>query len=144
MTTVDMNTKPAPAWLKVIAALGVVWYAFGLLQMWLGVTLDTGVAVAAGQMTAGHAAAHAGVPGFVWASFAVASGAGLVGAALLFMGRGAAFAAFAISLISAAVYYGYIYVISGTASARPTEEAIIAVVVVSVTIGFTLLSRRFR
>jgi hypothetical protein len=127
---------------KIIAAIGVVWYAFGLLQFWLAYSMDTSQSVAGGEITQSHAAAIDGTPIFIWLAFAIASGAGLLGSAFLFRGASAAKSLFAISLVSAAIYYGWVYVISGTASARPSEELIIAGVVLTVTLGFLVLSRR--
>ncbi len=136
--------RSLPVWLKAIAGLGVVWYAFGLLQMWLGFTLDTAAAESAGAITSAHRAAIDTTPMLIWACFALASGAGLVGAALLFVGSRRAFGAFAVSLASAVVFYAWIYGLSGTGGARPSEEAGIAVVVVAVTLGLTWLASRRR
>lgn len=145
--TIATDLTPAnrtSIWLKAIAALGVVWYAFGLLQMWLGFTLDTAAAEAAGMITSAHRSAIDATPMTIWLSFALASGAGLVGAALLFVGSRTAFKAFAVSLASAVVYYAWVYGLSGTGGARPSEEAGIAIVVVAVTLGFTWLASRRR
>lgn len=144
MTIIDQaGASGGGKWLRPIAALGVVWYGFGLLQMGLAVTRDTGAAVAAGIMSQEHAAAVAATPAVIWLAFALASGAGLVGAALLFMRR-PAFAAFALSLASALLYYIWVYGLSGTASVLPREELVIGVVVVVVTAGFAALSYRYR
>ena len=144
MTIADEITpaNSTPIWLKAAAALGVVWYAFGLLQMCLGFTLDTASAVELGAITSDHREAIDATPMIIWLSFALASGAGLVGAVLLFAGSRNAFKIFTLSLASAAVYYIWVYGLSGTGSARPSEEAGIAVFVVAVTLGFTWLATR--
>ncbi|MBB3993358.1 hypothetical protein GGR95_000986 [Sulfitobacter undariae] len=138
-TTLPLNT---PIWLKAISILGIIWYAFGLLQFWLAYSMDTTAAASAGTITTAHAAAIAGTPALVWLTFAVASGAGLLGAAALFIGSGRAKLLFAISAISALVYYIWLYAISGTGADRPSEELPIAVVVVVVTLGFLFLNKR--
>lgn len=135
-------SQTMPMWLKIVAAIGVVWYAFGLMQFFLGYTMDTSAAVTAGTITAPHAAAIDGTPTLIWASFAIASLAGLIGAALLFMGSPRANLAFTVSIISAAVYYIWIYALSGTGADRPSEETIIALVVLAVTAGFWIISKR--
>lgn len=132
----------APTWRMVVAGLGVVWYAFGLLQFWLGFSMDTAATVAAGGMTAAHAAAVDATPLVIWAAFAIASTAGLIGALLLFGSATGAKRAFTVSIMSAVVYFGWIYGISGTGADRPSEESIVALIVLSVTAGFTILSYR--
>ena len=144
MTTSDMmiGEPNVPLWLRVLAAIGVVWYAFGLLQFWLGFTMDTTAAVGLGTITAAHGAAIDGTPGLVWLSFAVASATGLVGALLLFARSPHSKSVLAVSLASALVYYAWVYGLSGTGGDRPAEELGITAVVIAVTLGFTLLSRR--
>lgn len=143
MTTSSINIPLAfPKWLKLVASIGAVWYAFGLLQFWLGYSLDTTAAVASGAITQAHAAAIDGTPLLIWLAFAMASAAGLLGAILLFSGSALAKRVFAFSALSALAYYVWIYAISGTGADRPSEEGIIALVVVAVTLGFVALSRR--
>ena len=67
MTITDMTARPSGRrWAVALGLLGAVWYGFGLVQMGLGVTLDTKAAVAAGAMTAEHAAAVNGTPALIW------------------------------------------------------------------------------
>lgn len=139
----NMNiSTAAPLWLKIVALIGVVWYGFGLLQFWLGYSMDTNAAIAAGTISSAHGAAIDGTRFFVWLAFAVASGAGLLGSILLFAGTAKSKFVFGLSVLSAAIYYVWVYAISGTGGDRPSEEIIIAIVVVSVTLGFLFLSRR--
>lgn len=128
--------------IKISAVVGVVWYAFGLLQFWLGYAMDTGAAIKVGAITPEHAAAIDSTPVLVWLSFALASGAGLIGAALLFLGSAQAKPAFLVSLMSATIYYVWVYGLSGTGGARPSEELVIAGFVIMVTIIFNMISRR--
>ena len=137
----NVGTK-APLWLKIVAGIGVIWYGYGLLQCWMGFTMDTAAAVGSGAMTAAHAAAIEGTLLLIWIAFALASGAGLFGAVMLFGRSSSAKTAFAISLLSAIVYYLWVYGLSGTGADRPSEETIISVVVVAVTLAFLLLSIR--
>ena len=129
-------------WLKLIAVFGVIWYIGGLVQFWLGYTMDTTAAVASGAITSGHGAAIDQTPAPIWLSFALASATGLIGSVLLFKGSSAAKTVFAISVISALIYFYWILGISETSAARPSEDGIVAVVVSAITIGFFLLSRR--
>ncbi len=140
-TTTTLKAEPSTSqWLKVVAGIGAIWYAFGLLQFWLAFSLDPNAAVAAGDITAAHGAAIAATPMFAWLCFAVASGAGLIGSILLFSRSTTTKIAFGISLASAVIYYAWVYGLSGTGGDRPSEELIIAVVVGVVTLAFFLLS----
>lgn len=141
-TDVIRSENTAPSWLKVTTILGVIWYAFGLLQFWLGFNLDTQSAIGQGAITAAHGAAIASTPLVVWLAFALASASGLVGAVFLFLRSPAAKPSFLVSLAMGAFYYLWVYAISGTGADRPSEESIIAVVVIAVTLGFAVLSRR--
>lgn len=131
-----------PIWLRIVAVVGIIWYAFGLLQFWLGYSMDINAAVSAGQITSAHGEAIAATPILVWLAFALASLCGLIGSFFLFSKNVKATSAFAISLISALIYYAWVYGISGTASARPTEEIYIAITVLLVTFIFLILSRK--
>ncbi len=144
MTTFEntLDQGRVPLWLRIVAIIGVVWYAFGLMQFWLGFSMDTEAAVSAGAITAAHGAAINGTPLLIWIAFAVASAAGLIGSALLFVASPVAKSVFLLSLLSAAVDYAWVYGFSGTGGDRPAEELIIAGVVGAVTLGYWILSRR--
>lgn len=144
MTTLEMTPeyRKAPTWLRVVAAIGVVWYAFGLIQFWLGYSMDTQQAIAAGAISVEHGAAIDGTPLAIWIAFAIASAAGLIGSVWLFFGTATAKQAFILSLAAAALYYTWVYALSGTGADRPSEELIIASVVGAVTLAFYIVSRR--
>lgn len=135
-------TGATPTWVKIVAVVGVVWYAFGLVQCVLAYTMDVAGAVEAGKITAAHGDAISATSMVVWIAFAIASGAGLIGSALLFGRSPAAKTLFLVSLASAAVYYVWTYAISGTGGDRPTEDAIIGTVVGVVTLIYYLIARR--
>ena len=140
-TSTTLKAEPSTSqWLKVVAGIGAIWYAFGLLQFWLAYSLDPNAAVEAGDITAAHGAAITTTPMVVWLCFAIASAAGLVGSILLFGRSTTTKLAFGISLASAAIYYAWVYVLSGTGADRPSEELIIAAVVGAVTLAFFALS----
>ena len=140
--TLSRQSSQTPIWLKIVSVIGVIWYAFGLLQFWMGYSMDPAAVAAAGEISAGHAAAISQTPGLIWLSFAIASAAGLVGSLLLFKRSRTAVTVFTISLIAGVIYYVWVYGLSGTGSARPSEEIIIMLVVLGVTLGFNVLSRK--
>lgn len=119
-----MTTRVAFNWLRPVGLIAAAWYAFGLYQCWSAFS------------AMGDAA-----PAWAWLTYALASGAGLLGAIALFAQRSAAVPAFAISLISALSYYVWLFT-SGTPQAEDTS---IAVVVLTVTTVLLIVSiRRFR
>ncbi|GEM_PF-2645908 len=136
-----LNETPSKL-IKIAAIIGIVWYAFGLLQFWLAYSLDTSAAVSAGEITTAHGAALSGTPALIWLSFAVASLAGLIGSILLALGLATAVMSYGISLIAAVIYYAWVYGLSGTGADRPQEEIYIAIVVVAVTAAFFFISKR--
>mgnify|MGYP001127714392 CR=1 FL=1 len=112
ITNARLNETPSKL-IKIAAIIGVVWYAFGLLQFWLAYSLDTSAAISAGEITAAHGAALSGTPALIWLSFAVASLAGLIGSILLALGLVTAVMSYGISLIAAVIYYAWFYGLSG-------------------------------
>ncbi|WP_367276761.1 hypothetical protein [uncultured Roseobacter sp.] len=104
--------------------------------------MDTTAAAQSGVITAAHSAAIDATPLLIWLAFALASGAGVAGSVFLFSGSAGAQQAFGVSLAAAGIYYAWVYAFSGSGAHRPSEEAVIAIIVVSVTMGFLLLSRR--
>jgi len=127
-----------PIWVKTISILGIIWYAFGLLQFWLAYSMDTTAAATTGTITP----ALASTPTLIWLTFALASGAGLLGTACLLLGSRRATLMFALSAISAILYYLWVYALSGSGADRPNEELPIAAVVIAVTLAFLYLSKR--
>lgn len=138
------DQNKAPTWLRLIAVIGVVWYAFGLAQFWFAFSMNTQLAISSGEISAAHGTAIDATPLLIWITFAIASAAGLIGSFYLFLASSNAKQVFALSLASAALYYLWVYVLSGTGAGRPSEELVIAGVVGAVTFGFYLLSRRIQ
>ena len=136
------NATPGK-FIRIAALIGAIWYAFGLVQFWSAYSMDPSAAIASGAITPAHGSAIAATPFMIWMAFALASAAGLLGSLLLLTGSGKATMTFAVSLISALVYYAWVYGLSGTGADRPQEEIFIAVTVVAVTAIFLGLSRKF-
>lgn len=135
------NPSSTPNWLCIVSAIGVIWYIFGFVQFVLGVTMDVPAAVTSGAITKAHGAAITATPALVWAAYAAACLLGIAGAIQLFRGQSAAIL-FALSLVSAVIYFGWVHILSGTGADRPPEEPIIAIVVIVVTAVFAALSLR--
>lgn len=118
-----MTTASFPRWTQIAAPIAALWYAFGL-----------------SQAIAGYMSDAAAAPVFVWIAYFLACIAGLIGAAALFFVPTRAFAVFAVSLVSAAVYYIWLFGFG----APLAEDYGIGAMVIGVTLMLTVLSRRFR
>ena len=117
-----MTTAAIPNWTRIVAPIAALWYAFGLSQAIMAFTADTAAA-----------------PMVIWVAYFLACGAGIVASAALFFSSARAFTIFAISLVSAVVFYIWLF---GFGAPLP-EDYGIGAMVLGVTLTLTLLSRRF-
>lgn len=118
-----MTTATFPGWTRIAAPLAALWYAFGLSQAIMAFTSDAAAA-----------------PLLIWVAYFAACGAGMIASAALFFAPARAFTIFAISLVSAVVFYIWLF---GFGAPLP-EDYGIGVMVMGVTLALTLLTRRFR
>lgn len=99
----DGSTRP-PAWYWIVAVLALLWEATGcyfyLVQVRMG-------PAELAQLRAVQAEAFASMASWQWAAFAIAVWSGLAGALGLLLRRRWAIWGFWLSLIAAAVQYGY-------------------------------------
>lgn len=116
-----MTTMTQPRGTRIIGLIAAIWYAFGLFQC-----------LSAWQ------AMGAAAPLWVWIAFALASTLGLIGAGMFAAGQRAAAALFGLSLISALVYFGWLF----TRGTPAPEDAPIAAMVLLITAGMLWLSKR--
>lgn len=131
-----------PIWLTALAGSGLFWYAYGLYQCWNLYTASqaTSQGIQADAFTTDHLNALQAFPTLIWIAFAIASLAGLIGTALLVVKNLKAKIALALSTISGATYYLWIYVLSEDASKFPEQDIFIAITVMTVTLCFLAIS----
>ncbi|MEO1687967.1 MAG: hypothetical protein AAFU61_08690 [Pseudomonadota bacterium] len=110
-----------PRWTRLVAVPAALWYGFGLWQAALG-----------------YAADAAAAPLLIWVAYAAACLAGIVGSAMLALAPSHASRTFAISLVCAAAYFGWVFAFGAPAG----EDFGIGAVVIAVTGALTLASRR--
>ncbi|WP_299687977.1 hypothetical protein [uncultured Tateyamaria sp.] len=118
-----MTTQTLPRWPGIVAPVAALWYAFGLSQAIISYVAGPGAA-----------------PVLIWLAYGLACSAGLVGAAALFIAPARAAAAFAVSLVCAVIYFGWLYAY-GTPAA---EDYGIGALVMAVTLTLMLVARRLR
>lgn len=123
-TTVRM---PKPIWLLAVAAFGVAWNVFGLMQLadFIG---QTRASLMMKGMSAPAADLYYGLPAWMKLAFAIGSGGGLIGSIALAAGRRIAVPVFAVSLA------GYVALYAGDAAygvfaVIPGQMAILSLVV---------------
>lgn len=114
-------TTTLPRWPRIVAPLAAIWYAFGLFQ-----------AVSA------YVADAASAPVAIWIAYAAACVAGIIGSAALFFAPAPAPLAFAISLVAAALYFGWLFVFGAPLG----EDYGIGAMVIAVTLVLLMASRR--
>lgn len=139
--TAKPTLSPQPNWLRFLSVFGVLWFIFGFSQLLKNVTIDVAAAVSSGAITAAHGAALTATPTFVWGAYFIACLLGISGVVQLFRGHASASKLLILSLIFDVIYFGWIRY-GGHGAARPTEAGIIAVIVLTITTVFTVLSLR--
>ena len=132
-----MTARRLPVGLRVLAALGVAWNVFGIVQ-WSGQVFATPTMLMAKGMTQAQATLYAALPAWMTTVFAIGVFGGTVGALLLLAGRRAATTALAVSLVGyVALYIGDIT--EGVFAAFGVPQVIILSTVVAIAVGlFTL------
>lgn len=116
-----MTTAVFPRWTRIVAPIAALWYAFGLSQAVLGYLTNA-----------------ASAPLLIWAAYALACAAGIIGAAALWFQPQSSARAFVLSLISAVIYFGWLF----SFGAASGEDYGIGAMVIGVTFALTLASRR--
>lgn len=116
-----MTTTVFPHWTRIVPPAAGLWYAFGLSQCILAVAADANAA-----------------PMAIWLIYALACVAGILGSAALAFAPAQASKAFAVSLLAAGTYFGWLFAFG---QPRPEEYGIGAVVLL-VTLVLLITSRR--
>lgn len=128
-------TKPAPVWFRIVAILLLLWGAMGVFACVQQIRLG---ADAMGQATDYDRALFAALPAWYNGVYAVATGAGLLGALALLFRSALARPLFIVSLIAVIVQFGWLFVTTdivaakGAATVLPFPIFIIAVAAVQV------------
>lgn len=116
----DGSTRP-PAWYWIVAALAFLWEATGCYFYLTQVTM--GPAELA-RLPAAQAEMFGGMAAWQWAAYAIAVWVGVIGAVGLFLRRRWASLGFWVSLIAAAIQYGYTIFATRLLELMPAREAL--------------------
>ncbi|WP_145201817.1 sugar transporter [Sphingobium sp. B2] len=95
-----------PRYFVVIAIVLLLWNLMGLAAFAMQYTADLTELAKSDPVTA---QAFAAMPAWVWIAYAIAVGAGTLGAVLLLMKKAAAASLFLLSLIAVVVQFGYTF-----------------------------------
>lgn len=115
---------PAPAWLRIVAALGLLWNLFGVYQYLMTVGLVPGADAAAVSM----------MPAWVTGAFAVAVFGGALGCIGLLMLKRWAKILLLLSLLGVLAMDLWMFVLSGLGSSMPPAEMGVTCAVVLIAI----------
>ena len=136
MTTT--NTASMPTLIRAVAALGLAWNAFGVIQFW-GQASATPAMLMAKGMTAAQATLYASLPGWMTIMFAIGVFGGLVGTVLLLISQRAATTLLGMSLVGyVALYIGDIT--QGVFAAFGTGQIVVLTMVVTIAVALLMLS----
>ena len=102
----------APGWVRIVAALGLVWNLFGVYQYLMTV----------GVVAGADAAAVAAMPAWVTGAFAVAVFGGTLGCLGLMMLKGWSKLLLLVSLLGVLAMDVWMFVLSGLGGTMPTAE----------------------
>lgn len=141
MNSVTPNAT-LPKWFWVVAALGLAWNVFGLVQF-LSTTGGTVQSLMSGGLTRQQAELYVSLPMWMTVSFAAGVFGGVAACLLLLMRRALAVPVFWVSLVA----YGVLYVgdvTQGVFAAFGTPQIIILTTVVLVAVGLLLFARRWQ
>ncbi|HEX8383301.1 MAG TPA: hypothetical protein VF592_08000 [Sphingomonas sp.] len=134
-----ITTDRAPAWLRVLAVVLILWGVAGcyacLQQFRLG-------ANAMGPASAADRALHAGLPGWYGPLYATATITGLLGAIALLIRSRLAMPLFTASLVAAVVQFGHIFAATDLIARKGVAATVpFPLFVIAVAAGAALLSR---
>jgi len=120
----DVIGAPAPAWLRIVAALGLCWNLYGVYQYLMTV----------GVVGGANAAAAGAMPVWVTGAFAIAVFGGALGCVGLLMLKSWSKLLLLVSLLGVLAMDLWMFVLSGMGASMPGAEMgiTIAVVVVAV------------
>lgn len=136
--TITTTFASMPTLIRAVAALGVAWNVFGVVQFWGQVSATPAMLMAKG-MTAAQANLYASLPGWMTIVFAIGVFGGLVGATLLLIGQRAASTLLGMSLIGyIALYIGDIT--QGVFAAFGTSQVVVLTIVVAIAAALLMLS----
>jgi hypothetical protein len=103
MSTTEVQIK-TPLWFWIVAALGLAWNVFGVVQF-LGSLNATQESLQAQGLTAEQAAVMLGYPAWMTIAFAIGVFGGIIGCVLLFLKQQSAVVVFLVSLVGYIVLY---------------------------------------
>lgn len=141
-----MNAMPSatvPGWFRVVSVLLLLWNLFGVWSLYsqYSMTAEMIAALPDAQRAMWNA-----MPGWLWAAYAVAVGAGTLGALLLLLRRRAAVPLFWLSLVAVVVQFGYVLFPAGGLSLLGPAQAlpmpIVIVAVAALALWLALRARR--
>ena len=128
----DVIPAPVPAWLRIVAGLGLLWNLYGVYQYLMTV----------GVVGGADAAAVAAMPTWVTAAFAVAVFGGALGCLGLLMLQRWSKLLLVLSLLAVIAMDVWMFALSGLAGAMPPAElgVTIAVLVVAIVLAWLAYS----
>ena len=128
----------APRSFTIIAIGLLIWNLIGVAAFAMQYTADLGALAKTDPYTA---RIFGEMPGWAWTAYAVAVGAGTLGATLLLLRKGAAVALFALSVIAGVVQFAYSFFGTDLLAVKGTSAAAFPAVILAIAVGQLLYAR---
>ena len=126
---------------KIIAIGLLIWNLIGVAAFAMQYGADLAHLAKSDPYTA---PIFAEMPGWAWAAYAVAVGAGTVGALLLLLRKAAAVALFALSLAAVVVQFGYSFLGTDLWAVKGAGAAVFPAVIIAIAVGQLLYAAGLR
>ena len=130
--------RPVPVWFWVVAALALLFMAFGCLMYYTQVSTDPST------LPLDQRAMWEATPGWMVAAYAIAVWVGLAGAILLILRRRHAIPLLLISLIAVVVQFGGILVVPDLRNMVPSSAYAAPIAIIVITYGIWHFARYAR
>jgi len=136
-----MGGARPPAWFWLLAALALLWNLLGAAAFASQAAMapETVAALPPPQRDL-----WLGMPGWAWGAYAVAVGAGTLGAVALLLRRGWAVGLFVVSLVAVLVQFSYPFLLTDALSVMGMAMAWLPLAVVVIAVAEVVLSRAWK
>lgn len=123
-----------------IIAIGLlIWNLIGVVAFAMQYSADLGALAKSDPYTA---QIFAEMPGWAWAAYAVAVGAGTIGALLLLLRKAAAVVPFALSVIAIVVQFAYSFFGTDLLGVKGASATVFPAVILAIAVGQLLYAQR--
>ena len=134
----EVAPSSAPGWFRIVAILGLLWNAFGVVSYFMHVTMSEASLAA---MPEAERALFESFPAWVTGAFAIAVFAGLAGALGLVLRKSWSVPLLGLSLLAILIQFGYTLFVSDMLAVMGAGAAVLPVIIIVVGAALFWLAR---